>query len=105
VSRAGGWSVMPSHQTSPSGVSATLVKITFSRSIRIAFGLVCSEVPGATPNNPDSGFRARKCPSRPGFIQAISSPTVVTFQPLNAGGGISIARLVLPQADGNAAAI
>jgi hypothetical protein len=34
----------------------------------------------------------------------MSSPTVVTFQPLNAGGGISMAKLVLPQALGKAAA-
>jgi hypothetical protein len=34
----------------------------------------------------------------------MSSPTVVTFQPGIVSGGISIARLVLPQADGNAAA-
>src|SRR5258707_730654 len=103
MSRAGVWSVIPSHHTSPSGVSATLVKITFSRSSFIAFELVCSDVPGATPNSPDSGLRAWKRPSRPGLIQAMSSPTVVTFQPLNAGGGISMARLVLPQAEGNAA--
>jgi len=35
----------------------------------------------------------------------MSSPIVVTFQPLNAGGGISSARLVLPQALGKAAEI
>src|SRR5918992_3163304 len=52
VSCAGGSSVMPSHHTSPSGVMATLVKITFARNVFIAFGLVCSEVPGATPNKP-----------------------------------------------------
>jgi hypothetical protein len=36
----------------------------------------------------------------------MSSPTVVTSQPscLNGLGGSSIAKLVLPQADGNAAA-
>src|SRR5512135_3647480 len=34
----GGVFVIPSHQTSPSSVSATLVKITFSRSISIALG-------------------------------------------------------------------
>ena len=36
----------------------------------------------------------------PNFIQAMSSPMVSTFQPGSVG--ISIARLVLPQADGNA---
>ena len=34
----------------------------------------------------------------------MSSPIVVTFQPASAGGGISIAKLVLPQALGKAAA-
>jgi hypothetical protein len=57
-------SVMPSHHTSPSGVSATFVKITLRSSIFIAFGLVCSEVPGATPNRPYSGLMARN--GRPG---------------------------------------
>jgi hypothetical protein len=96
---------MPSHHTSPSGVSATLVKITLRSSIFIALALVCSDVPGATPNRPYSGLMARKRPSGLGLIHAMSSPMVVTFQPLNACGGISIARLVLPQAEGNAAAM
>src|SRR6266478_7473098 len=34
---AGGFSVMPSHQTPSSGVSATFVKIVFFRSVAIAF--------------------------------------------------------------------
>jgi hypothetical protein len=34
----------------------------------------------------------------------MSSPTVVTFQPSKAAGGMSMAKLVLPQALGNAAA-
>ncbi|MNI48984.1 hypothetical protein D3C73_1035760 [compost metagenome] len=38
------------------------------------------------------------------MIQAMSSPMVVTFQPSMPCGGISMAKLVLPQADGNAAA-
>ena len=38
------------------------------------------------------------------LIQAMSSPIVVTFQPAKAAGGISIARLVLPHAEGKAAA-
>src|SRR3979490_2164143 len=46
---AGGSSVIPSHQTPPSGVSATLVKMLFFESATIALGLVLSEVPGATP--------------------------------------------------------
>src|SRR5689334_1424758 len=36
--RGGGSLVISSHQTSPSGVNATLVKITFLPSMRIAFG-------------------------------------------------------------------
>ena len=39
-----------------------------------------------------------------GLIQAMSSPIVVTFQPSKAAGGISMAKLVLPQAEGKAAA-
>src|SRR3954452_12506632 len=58
VSCAGGRSVMPSHQTSPSGVSATFVKMTLLWSIFMAFELVCSDVPGATPNRPYSGLIA-----------------------------------------------
>src|SRR5919205_1125120 len=37
---AGGSSVMPSHQTPPSGVSATLVKKVFFESAAIALGFV-----------------------------------------------------------------
>src|SRR4028119_1261224 len=56
---AGGSSVMPSHQTSPSSVSATLVKTELPLSIvRIALGLVSQPVPGATPNRPYSGLTA-----------------------------------------------
>src|SRR2546425_12996001 len=46
---AGGSFVMPSHHTSPSSVSATLVKITFARSVSMAFGFDSYDVPGATP--------------------------------------------------------
>src|SRR5690242_16020992 len=100
---AGGSSVMPSHQTPPSGVRATLVKMEFFESAAMAFGFVFSDVPGATPKNPASGLIARSCPLASGMIQAISSPTVVTFQPLKASGGIIIAKFVFPQALGNAA--
>src|SRR5579871_6362303 len=55
---AGGCSVMPSHQTPPSGVRATLVKMEFVASDFIAFGLVCIDVPGATPKKPASGLMA-----------------------------------------------
>src|SRR4051812_25600993 len=43
---AGGVSVMPSHHTPPSGVSATLVKMVFFASEAIALGLVFADVPG-----------------------------------------------------------
>ena len=39
-----------------------------------------------------------------GLIQAMSSPTVQTFQPSKPAGGMSMAKLVLPQAEGKAAA-
>ena len=49
----------PSHQTSPSSVSATLVKIELPFSmVFIAFGLVFQLVPGATPKKPYSGLTA-----------------------------------------------
>ena len=57
-------------------------------------------MPGATPKNPASGLIACRRPSGPNFIQAMSSPTVSTFHPGSVG--ISIARFVLPHADGNA---
>ena len=50
---------MPSHQMSPSSVSATLVKTELPISmVRIALGLVFSLVPGATPKKPNSGLTA-----------------------------------------------
>src|SRR4029434_4213998 len=100
---AGGSSVMPSHQTPPSGVSATFVKIEVVARVAIAFGLVFAEVPGATPKNPASGLIACRHPFASGLIQAMSSPTVQTFQPSKPAGGISIAKFVLPQALGKAA--
>src|SRR5271154_2672697 len=101
---AGGVSVIPSHQTPPSSVSATFVKIVFFANVAIAFGFVFVLVPGATPKNPASGLIARSWPLASGLIQAISSPTVQTFQPSNPAGGIIIAKLVFPHALGNAAA-
>src|SRR5581483_6251262 len=80
---AGGSSVKPSHHTPRSGVNATLVKIVFRDKVAIAFGFVLGDVPGATPKNPASGLMARNSPSGSGLIQAISSPTVQTFQPSN----------------------
>src|SRR5271156_4440076 len=75
VHSAGGSSVMPSHHTPPSGVSATLVKIELRASVVMALGLVLTDVPGATPKNPASGLIARRWPFASGLIQAISSPT------------------------------
>src|SRR5580658_8436555 len=104
VHSAGGSSVIPSHQTPPSGVSATLVKMELRESVAIALGLVLTEVPGATPKKPASGLMARRRPFSSGFIHAMSSPTVHTFQPSKLSGGTSMAKLVLPQALGKAAA-
>src|SRR6478736_1781127 len=100
---AGGWSVSPSHHTSPSSVSATLVKMLLPQSVLIALALVDSPVPGATPKKPASGLMAYRRPSAPKRIQAMSSPMVSTVQPEIVGS--SMARLVLPQADGKAAAM
>src|SRR5204863_8007168 len=71
---AGGSAVMPSHQTPPSGVSATFVKMLLLASVAIAFGFVFVEVPGATPKKPASGLMARSKPFACGLIQAMSSP-------------------------------
>src|SRR5271154_4417009 len=101
---AGGVSVMPSHQTPPSGVSATLVKMEFLASVAMALRLVFTDVPGATPKNPASGLIARRRPRSSGRIQAMSSPTVQTFQPSKPFGGMSMAKFVLPHALGKAAA-
>ena len=100
IACAGGSPVSPSHQTSPSSVVAQLVKIELRSSVSIAFGLVSAPVPGATPKKPASGLTAYSRPSSPNFIQAMSSPIVSTFQ--SGSVGISIARLVLPHALGNA---
>src|SRR3977135_2017118 len=102
---SGGSSVMPSHHTPPSGVRAKFVKIVFRDSAAIAFGFVFLDVPGATPKKPASGLIAHRRPSGPGRSQAMSSPTVHTFQPFCDAGGTSMARFVLPQALGKAAAI
>src|SRR5215510_10428218 len=55
-SPCGAWGVRPSHQGSRSGVSATLVKIVFERTIAVALGLVLGLVFGATPKKPRSGL-------------------------------------------------
>src|SRR5215831_12210303 len=100
VSSAGFSSVMPSHQTSPSGVMAQLVKIEFFVTVSMALGFDLILVPGATPKKPASGLIAYSRPSGPNFIQAMSSPIVSIFQPGTVG--IIIARFVFPHADGNA---
>src|SRR5207237_3090206 len=91
---------MPSHQTSPSGGSAQLVKMEFLVTVSIAFGFDFMLVPGATPKNPASGLIAYRRPSGPNFIHAMSSPMVSTFHPGTVE--ISMARFVFPQAEGNA---
>ena len=58
VARAGGSSVMPSHQMSPSAVSAVLVKTALPSRVSMALGLVWLLVPGATPKKPASGLMA-----------------------------------------------
>ncbi|CAB4345526.1 unannotated protein [freshwater metagenome] len=88
---------------SPSSVSATFVNREFAYSERIALALVFMPVPGATPKKPASGLMAYKRPSSPGRIQQISSPMVSTFQPGIVGS--NMAKFVLPQPDGNAAAM
>src|SRR5882762_3061671 len=52
VSVHGAVFVIPSHHTSPSAVSATLVKIVLLRMVSMQLGLVSQPVPGATPKNP-----------------------------------------------------
>ena len=94
--------VIPSHHTSPSAVRAVLVKMVLVASVSSALGLVSRPVPGATPKKPASGFTAYSRPSSPNRIQAMSSPMVSAFQPGRLG--CSMARLVLPQAEGKAAA-
>jgi hypothetical protein len=55
---AGGVSVMPSHHTSPSSVSATLVKMQLRVRSPSRWGWSSSLVPGATPKKPASGLIA-----------------------------------------------
>src|SRR5690606_40415399 len=104
---AGTRSSSPSHHGWLSSVTAALVKMVSRWMLASAFGFDLADVPGATPKNPASGLIAHSRPSSPTRIQQMSSPTVHTFQPFSryAWGGISMARLVLPQALGNAAAM
>src|SRR5215470_15995956 len=100
---AGGWSVRPSHHTSPSSVKATLVKMLLPHMAATALALVFRPVPGATPKNPASGLMAYGRPSEPNLIQQMSSPMVSAFQPLIVGW--IMARFVLPHAEGKAPAM
>src|ERR1700733_4786576 len=95
----------PSHQGSSSAVSATFVKSVSRLIMSKALRLVSRLVPGTTPKYPASGLIAQSRPSGPGCSHEMSSPTVSTRQPGIDAGGISMARLVLPHADGNAAHI
>src|SRR5579871_6555857 len=56
VMPSGGVGVIDSHHTSPSAVSAVLVKMVFALTDSMAFGFVFMLVPGATPKNPASGL-------------------------------------------------
>src|SRR3954454_17244692 len=55
---AGFSAVAPSHQTSPSGVRAQLVKMELRVAVSIALALDAMLVPGATPKKPCSGLMA-----------------------------------------------
>jgi hypothetical protein len=77
--RAGGVLSFPSHQGTPSGVTATFVKIVSCEMVAIAAGFVSGPVPGITPKNPASGLTAQSRPSGPGRSQAMSSPMVRTL--------------------------
>src|ERR1700730_15329187 len=94
----------PSHHGSLSAVSATFVNSVSRRIMLYALRLVSGFVAGAPPQEPASGLRPHSLPSAPGCSEAMSSPTAKTFQPGSEPGGISIARLVLPQAEGKAQA-
>src|SRR5688572_27109489 len=81
VSPAGTSGVRPSPHGSPDGVTATLVKMVFERTIAVPFGFVLGLVFGATPKKPRSGLMARSCPVASTCIHAMSSPTVHARQP------------------------
>src|SRR6516164_1111134 len=87
---------MPSHHGSRARVSPVFVKIVLCFSAVITLGLVFIPVPGATPKNPASGLIARKYPSGPICIHAMSSPTVQTLYPCVSSAETIIARFVFP---------
>ena len=98
---SGAGTPMSSHQTSPSGVSTTLIKMLFLEKVATAFGLDFVEVPGATPKirSRDSLRKAGhpcQCESRRYHRRGTS---------LSSGRvGCIMARFVFPQALGKAAA-
>src|SRR5262250_2579525 len=102
TSPSGADGVSPSHHGSCDGVSATLVKMVFDRTMAVAFGFVFGLVFGATPKKPRSGFTARSWPLASTHIHAMSSPTVHTRHP--GRRETTMARFVLPEALGIAAA-
>src|SRR5262249_22448662 len=103
VAAAGGASLMSSHHTSPSAVSAQFVNTVFFSIVAMAFRFDFMLVPGATPKNPASGLIAYRRPSAPNFIHAMSSPMVCAFQPGIVG--LIIAGFVWPRAEGTAPAM
>ncbi len=72
--------------------------------VRIAFGFDARFVPGRDAEVAVLGVDRPEAPVRADAHPAMSSPTVQTFQPSKRLGGIIIAKFVLPQALGNAAA-
>jgi hypothetical protein len=77
---------MPSHHTPPSGVSATLVKMVLRASVAMALGLVLPTGAGRDAEEAGFGIDGAQRPLASGLIQAMSSPTVQTFQPFETGG-------------------
>src|SRR4030095_5807907 len=69
VSSLGTAPSIPSHHGERSEVRATFVKSECCFTVAIAFGLVLTLVPGATPKKPASGFTAQRRPSGPNRIQ------------------------------------
>src|ERR1700683_2019095 len=97
MSSSCGTPLMPSHQGSREvAVMATLVKMASCCSAVLTFGLVFALLPGATPKNPASGLMARREPSEAICIQAMSSPTVHTRQPLSSSAETILAKFVFP---------
>jgi len=93
----------PFQNTPPSLVMAVLVKMVFLKIVFIALGFEVVLVPGATPKKPFSGLMALSRPSGSNFIHAMSSPTHSAFHPRRLG--VNMAKFVLPQALGKAAAM